>query len=386
MESLNVFKDESVLEIGWMPPELPHRGEQLSKLKVHLSSASKLGMPTHILLYGGVGSGKSVTAKKAVVELAIEASKQEKDLRWIAINCNDNKSSYSILNRVLKSLDARLPLRNLELGEMLNLLASRLKERDTHLMVILDDVDEHLNKDGSRLIHAFTRFGESYLPWTKVKRYAGVSLMLTSREQVLDKLPAQTLSSLGHSCIEFESYSSKELLDIVNQRVELAFIPGAISEEICRLISDFSAERGDARLAIELLLEGGKLAEAEFRKVNPEDARTVFANAGFDTKETEKNLYYLGKHEKLALLGLARESRSSAYLAASKGEEAYRIQCEIQKETPREHEQFLDFLKVFDDYGFVGLRPDEEEGLICLRLPARDLEKKLEELLEKRRA
>jgi cell division control protein 6 len=384
MEILKVFKDESVLEIDWIPPELPHREKQLAELKAHLSSTSKLGMARHILLTGRIGSGKSVTAKKAVVELAVEASKRGKDLRWIAIDCNDSKSSHSILSKILKSLEARLPMRPLELGEMLDLLAFKLKERDTHLMVILDDVDEHLKKDGPRLVHAFTRFGENYFPWMKVKRYAGVSLILTSREQVLSTLPAQTLSSFGHSCLEFKPYSAKELLDIINQRVGIAFIPGAISEEVCGLIADLSAEQGDARLVIELLLNAGKLAEAGFRKVSPEDVRIVYANACFEMKNIERNFCYLDKHRKLALLGLAREGKSKAYIPTPKGEESYSIQCENHEEMPREHGQFLNFLKTFDDYGFVGLRSNQREQLVYLRLPAKDLEMKLEELLEKK--
>jgi cell division control protein 6 len=377
MAKSRVFHDEAVLEIGWVPPYLPHREKILNDMKNYLSSPAKHGVPSHILLTGDIGTGKSITAKKSVIELSLQVTHLGKDLRWIAINCNDSRSSHSILIKILRFLEVTLPSRPIDVGELLDILAEKLKEGNTHLILILDEVEEHIKSEGSRFIHAITRFSENYFPWSKVKKYAGISLILTSREQVLESLSEQALSSFGHHYIQFEPYTSHELLDIIEQRVKFAFLPGIITHDTCKLLGDLVSETGDARLAIEILFQSGKSAEAEFRNITPEDIRKNFANASPSSRSVESNISFLNKIERIALKGITKEMKNQAYLDYDSLKEAYKLACELEGEEPSED---LDrILQIIEDNGFIEWKKDE--GLIYLRVPAEGVENLLKRAL-----
>jgi cell division control protein 6 len=382
MNLSTIFADESKLDPDWIPPSLPHREQHLEKLRSYFDGTLEKGISRHILLTGRIGTGKSVTAKKAYEVLCEEASQLGKNLSWSRVNCMDHPSPQAILSLILDELGIRFSQKGFSVGEMLDCLRKHLLAQDAHLLLILDDVDSHLERFGPRLIYSFTRFGEG----VKNKNRVGISLLLTSHKQVFQMLDGQTLSSFGHSSLEFKPYFREELLDIIGQRVELALNLSAISEEICELLADCSASDGDARRAIELLWKAGKLAEEKFQsEITPEDVR--IANAEIYSDFSSYKLKYLDPHEKLVLLGLARVLRKQAYAKTSEVEEAYRIQCECYEEKPRMHEQFREYLKRLENQGFIDLKLLSGKGqrgrthLISLPVPAKALEVKLEKLI-----
>jgi cell division control protein 6 len=76
-------------------------------------------------------------------------------------------------------------------------------------------------------------------------------------------LDPRVLSSLGEEEVIFAPYNAVELKGILQQRVEIAFNPGAIGDEgVINLVGALAAqEHGDARRALDLLRTAGELAE-----------------------------------------------------------------------------------------------------------------------------
>jgi len=62
--------------------------------------------------------------------------------------------------------------------------------------------------------------------------------------------------------IEFPSYKTDELYDIIRDRVEFAFRPGSLKNEFIKIAS--VAAQGDARTGLEIVRKAGKKAEIRY--------------------------------------------------------------------------------------------------------------------------
>ena len=381
----SIFKDESKLDMSYVPRDLPNREKQLKKLKNHFSGTLSQGISRHVLLYGDIGTGKTVTAKRFCQMISADAKKSGKEIKWARVNCMDHLSPNTILSAVFEELNIRIPERGFSDEEMLDNLRRYLKSRSAHLILILDDVDAHFKKYGCRFIYSLTRFNEGF----KLKGYEGLSLILISHDNLLERFNPATISSFGHTKIEFNRYTCEELIEIVKQRVNLAFYSGKVNDESIKLIADIASVWGDARFAIELLWKAGKTAEEnDDPEVTPEHVRA--AKADTYSVITESKLKYLGKHEKLVLLAIARKLRRTgkAYLRTGEAFDVYKVVCEEHGENPRKERQFLDYLKRLHGYGFIDLKISGagERGrshLISLPdIPAYVVEEKISSQLE----
>ncbi|MHA1722771.1 MAG: Cdc6/Cdc18 family protein, partial [Candidatus Baldrarchaeia archaeon] len=327
-----IFKDETKLDISYVPRDLPNREKQLQKLRNHFSGTLKSGMSRNVLIFGDVGTGKTVTTKRFCQIISADARKQGKEIKWARVNCMDHLSPNTILSAVFGELNIGIPERGFSDEEMLESLRRYLESRSAHLILILDDVDAHFKKYGCRFIYSLTRFNEGF----RIKGYEGVSLILISHENILNRFDSATISSFGHTKIEFNRYSWKELTEIIRQRVNLAFYNDRVDDESISLIADIASIWGDARFAIELLWKAGKAAESQGENVvTPEHVRA--AKAETYSILTESKLKYLKKQEKILLLAIARGLRKNgkAYLKTGETMDIYKVVCEEYGETPR---------------------------------------------------
>ena len=70
-------------------------------------------------------------------------------------------------------------------------------------------------------------------------------------------------STLQRSIIRLERYGKTQLIDILSDRVKLAFELGAVPEDVVELVAELAySETGNARFGIELLLRAGNYADA----------------------------------------------------------------------------------------------------------------------------
>ncbi len=192
---------------------------------------------------------------------------------------------------------------------MLRILRKDLEKRKVHLVIVLDEADVLLKKAGPDVIYKLTRFEEE-----KVEGLEYVSLVLISQKNIYDMLDAASISTFKRTnVIEFGKYSCDELKDIVAQRAQLALHENAIDQDSFDLIAEVSSEWGDARFAIEILEKAGMLADEEGAgKVDVEHVRGAKAEAY--SSVTESKLAGLERHQKLALLAIARASKGKAYI------------------------------------------------------------------------
>jgi len=269
------------------------------------------------------------------------------------------------------------------------MLMQILDDRNAYLILTMDELEALIRREGSDPLYSLTRIQEG-----RLKAPQRLSLVCVLREpEYLNRLDASTRSTLQRNIIRLEEYSTPQLRDILNDRVDLAFRYGAVSTQTLDLISELAAsERGDARYAIELLWRAGKYADATGSpEVLPEYVRkaavSVYPVVRKDTVSS------LSLHEKLFLLGVARRFKQTgaAYMSMGEAEEAYAIVCEEFGEKGRGHTQLWKYVKELSALDIIRAEPSGvgrrgKTTLISLpRVPASDLEQELSRVLYKRR-
>ncbi len=381
--SSSVIKDLRALDFDYVPAELPHRTEQLKKL-AQMFKPLFVNVAQNTYVRGPVGTGKTALTKYFCQSLVQIARKQGKILEYIHINCRKRSTNSMVLLGVLTHFDPRFPDRGFSVQEMLQVLRTHLQRKEAQLILVLDEVDALLKKDGSTLIYDLTRFNDEAMRTT-----TPVSVIMISQKDVLAEFEAATLSTFKRSnTIVLEKYTREELSDIIRQRVRLAFHANTVLGESVDLIADIASESGDARFSIELLWKAGMYADEKHAKqVMPEHVRA--AKAETYSIVTETKLRNLGKHHLLTLLAIAKrlQKENAAYANTGDVEKTYAITCEEYSEAARAHTMFWNYLKEIEQAGFIRVKPSGKgqvgnSQLISLPdIPAEVLRGKLEELL-----
>jgi len=389
----SVFKDETKLDINYVPQRLPHRDNELRLLmeffSFMLQSPGK--MSQRVLIVGEVGTGKTALSQRFGADITREAGNRGTDLRYIHVNCREYRGSFFLtLQHAVTVFHPNFPKRGYSAEELLRILMQILDDEDAYAILALDEFDSLVLREGSDAVYQLTRSQE--VRQNKPQRLA---LMCILREtSVLDQLDASTRSTLQSNIINLAKYSKQQLLDILNERVTMAFKSLAVPEETLDAIAEVAySEDGNARFGIELLWRAGKYANAEnMGSVTVESVRKAVSSVVPAAKRSD--LAYLGLHEKLFLVGLARlfKDGDKAHVSLAEAEQVYMIACEEFNVKPHSHTQLWKYLQNLSGVGIVetevlaaGAR-GRSTFVYLPRIPASDLEKELCVLLQEKEA
>jgi len=386
----SVFKDESKLDINYVPQHLLHRRLQLNLLNQFFRFAveSPGKMTQRALIIGKIGTGKTVLSQHFGLNIVKEAKQRNINLNYIHINCRECKGNlFLILQRTIIKFYPNFPRRGYSAEELLQTLMQVLDEKDAYLILTLDELESLVRSEGSNPIYNLSRIQEDRIDAPK-----RLSLICILRQpEYLEKLDPSTRSTLQRNIIQLEEYSESQLEDILDDRVNLAFRDGTLQAQTMGLIAELGkSEGGNARYAIELLWRAGKYADAlEMRDVSPECVRKAVVSVYPVVRRDMISAFSL--HEKLFLLGVARHFKQSdsAYLSMGDAEEAYALVCEEYDEKQRGHTQLWKYVQALSAAGIIetmvsGVGQRGKTTLIGLsRVPASDLEQELVKLLSR---
>lgn len=386
----SVFKDESKLDINYVPPQLPHRDRELAILnqffKYTLDASSE--MTQRVMIIGKVGTGKTVLAQNFGLNITRAAQQRNIRLKYVHVNCRECRGSfYTILQRVMTVFMPQFPKRGYSADELLQAILQSLEEHSAHLILTLDELEALVQKEGADPLYRLTRLQEG-----RTKKLHNLSLICILREpEVLEKLDQSTRSTLQNNIIQLEPYRKTQLKDILHERVKAAFKPDTVPSEVVDQIAGLGElEDGNARYVIELLWRAGKYADiSALTTVTPECVRK--AAASIHPTISKGDVASVGLHEKLLLLGIARRlmHNQATSITIGDAEDAYAIVCEEHGEKPRGHTQVWKYVKALSALDIIKAEPSSvglkgQTTLISLPwVPAVDLEKEIEKLLNK---
>jgi cell division control protein 6 len=391
----SVFKNESKLDINYVPLRLPHRQFQLNLLNQFFRFAIENPgkMTQRVLITGNVGTGKTVLSQHFGLDVARDAKERGINLNCVHVNCRECKGSlFMILQRAILNFHPHFPKRGYSAEELLQTLMQILDEQNAYLILVIDELEALIQIGGSDPLYKLTRIQED-----RLKAPQRFSLICILREpEYLDRLDHSTRSTLQRNIIRLEEYSASQLQDILKDRVDLAFKYGTVSASTLHFIANLaSSEGGDARYGIELLWRAGKYADASgLPEVSPECVRKAVADVYPVVRKGV--IFSLSFHEKLFLLGVTRcfKHSEAAYLPMGAAEDAYAVVCEEYDAKKRGHTQLWKYVKKLSVLGIIRteLSSVGQRGkttyISLPGVPASDLEQELTKILstEKRRS
>lgn len=385
-----VFKDESKLDLSYVPPRLPHRETQYRLLTqvFRCMVESPGGTGPRAIITGGIGTGKTALAQRFGSDLeAIARSQRGLNLRYVHVNCHGLRGSFFlVLTEVLAQFITSFPRRGFGSEELLRILMRVLDDEDAYVILTLDEAEALIRSEGSNVLYSLTRVHE-----TRTGKHQRLGLVCIFRNpELLSQLEPATLSTLQKNFIQLPEYKGEELVDILTYRASLAVKPEAILSETVGFIADLCTPRGDARYAIELLLRSGKCADNEgARSILPEHVRKAEQSLEYPSMIYDY-VKSMNLHEKLLLLAVVkklREQPEQAYVTMGEAEENYRVLCEAYREMPRAHTQLWKYANNLASTGLVSasLSGQGQRGKttnLGIPVPAVHLERALTNMLE----
>ena len=249
-----VFKDKSPLSHKFLPEQLPHRNDQITMIAKFWIDALDNVTPNDITIYGKTGTGKTAAAKFAQKQLLEAAQNNNTYINVEYIRCTDYTTEYQVLAQLCQRLGRDVPYRGWTKGEIINtfddILDQEINGHKLILIIILDEIDILLEKDGDGLLYTLTRT-------------ENVSVLSISNYLDFKKfIGPRVMSSLRDKEIVFPPYRADQLADILNERSEMSFKENVLKEDVIPLCSAMAAkEEGDARYALDLLSTAGDIAD-----------------------------------------------------------------------------------------------------------------------------
>ena len=290
------------------------------------------------IVTGPVGSGKTALVKRFCDDVAKHVA-DKRNIKCVHVNCRNASTASRVMQKIVQDLDPGHPDRGLGVGELLTSLRRMLQGDNSHIIVVLDEVDHLLRHSGDDIIYKLMRIDEDG------NRTGTLSAILISQEQVLDMLENAVISRLGRSNhIRVPPYDEDGLLKIATQRRDIGLVSGTCNDDILNLISQASAPSGDARQAIELLEGAAKRAESSGRSViEPKDVQKTVVT--LPNNVDSMNIEEIPPHAMLILLGLCRRLKKRENVTSGEAEKLYHVVCEEYDQNPKGHTTFWKHLK-----------------------------------------
>lgn len=237
----SIIVDEAMFRETYIPEKLHAREDQIQEILRCLAPALKKRKPIHLWLHGKPGTGKTATALHILKHL-----KEKSGIDGLRINCWEKDTFYEILDELISQLRI---LSAEEHRTSLKLEKLRKHLGDQPFIVILDEIDQLKPAERSTMLYNLDSLGN-----------VGV-ICISNSQQPFFELDDRVRSRLNPCAVSFAEYNSKDLMDILNYRAELALAAGVWSDRALRQIVDMAA--GDARVAVRGLKAAAELAETE---------------------------------------------------------------------------------------------------------------------------
>ncbi len=387
----SVFKDESKLDINYIPVRLPHREKEHRLLTEFFSFVLEFPerMTQRVIVIGDIGTGKTALCQRFGANITTEAHKRNFNLHYVHINCREYRGRLlQIIQHAVNVLNPNFPKRGFSSDEILHVLLQSLDEQKAFMVLALDEFDSLIEAEGSDAVYALTRLQE-----TRPNLPQRISFIFIMRElSAAGRLDESARSTMQRNVIKLEKYNKAQLVDILNDRITTAFEPSAVSEDIVDFTADLAwNETGNARYAIELLWRAGKYADAEdLSEITPECIRKAVSSIVPTLQKSE--LENLGLHEKLFLLATAEVFRNTAkaFATLAEIEKAYAVTCEDLEVQPVSHTMLWKYLQTLSALGILKTEVSGEgqrgrSTLVYLpQVSAEELEKDLRRRLAKK--
>lgn len=335
-ESVIILRDD-VLTPEYIPDRLIGRDEQIREVAGLMRGLFRHGYPNNGLLFGVSGCGKTVVSKSVLKSLVARLEQDPIGIKvdWVYIHCKKLYTQTSILYALIQHLDPTTKIKKTgySMDYYYDSLFHLMNEKNTALIVILDEIDFLGSED---VLYNFSRaVVNDELKDGRFIRIIGIS----NSSKFEGKLDNRIVSSMGAEKISFPAYGTDEIYQILQDRIELAFVPNSIEEEaIVKCATDTARYSGDIRRALMVLHTAATLAEREKSKVVTVDhIQTAEDNVQKD--QIVDSVVKLPFHHKLVLLSILKLMDQGTQITTGKVTKMYGHLCKYLEREPAHRTQ-----------------------------------------------
>jgi cell division control protein 6 len=372
---------EETLDPSYLPARLVRRDKELELLRRRYREALGKGLPFHLLVTGGVGSGKTALVRRLASDLERGGRLGGFPVKASYVNCWRRASDRTVMLDLLRSVQVSLPDRGYSLSEMLDVFEQGIRKNPSHLLVLLDEAASLVRQE-TKLVYLLSRSREVEL--------GSISLVLVASEDLFPYLDPASRSSFGVTHrLPLPPYDREALTDILESRAEAALRPGSVDREVLDQVARIAAPNGDARFALEVLSGAAHAAEeAGADSIAAEHVRR--AKGSLLPTMSETQLEALSTHELGVLLALSRTlKRRGSSVTSQKLRTNHTALLEELGSAPMSRTTFWRTLKELERDGLVVLEggaSGESNSVSMDEVPASLLTTLLEERLGRSRS
>ena len=268
-----IFRNKALVKVSYIPEKISnivHRDDVIDKLQDCLLDVSDNLSPNNIIIYGKMGTGKTVVTSLVLKDLQEVANENGIKLTILNVNCeglSDNGVLGMINNALIYEIDGKIKD---TIGNSMSRNSINLKKYynklDGLLIIVLDEIDKIKNPN---IINQLMR------TISTKNQQPPCLIMITNNINFKDYLAGHTKSVMAENEIQFNPYDAEQISDILKARAKEAFYPNVLAEMVIPLCAALAAqEHGDARKAMNLVLKSGEVAEIKGKEtIEEEDVR-----------------------------------------------------------------------------------------------------------------
>ncbi|QFU82931.1 orc1/cdc6 family replication initiation protein [Natronorubrum aibiense] len=347
----SIFKEREALLEEWTPDELVGRDEELRQYHAALQPVIEGETPSNIFLYGKSGVGKTAATRFLLQLLERDAGKVDGlELHTVEINCDGLNSSYQTAVALVNELrDPANQISNTGYPQasVYQFLFDELDALGGTVLIVLDEVD-HIRDDS--LLYKLPRARSNGDVTAARLGVIGISNDLDFRNQLSSKVR----SSLCEKEVSFSAYDATELCEVLRQREAVAFEDDVLDDGVIEMCAAYGAkDSGDARQALDLLLESGDIA----RETNAElvtEAHVREARERLQTDQVVEGISNYSMHGQLVLWALTiLEERGQTPARTRDVREPYEMLCEREGNDPVSDRAVREYLAELETLGII---------------------------------
>ncbi|MFC4358548.1 Cdc6/Cdc18 family protein [Halobium salinum] len=280
-----VFEDEELLEISHVPgpDRIVGRDEHMSKVANALNPAIFGSEPSHVFIFGKTGTGKSLISRSVSERVVAEADRDDVIVEYVFVDCGEQDTETAIVKTIGQAVNdpdrtgVSIPDRGLGTADYYKRLWTAVDACTDVVIVILDEIDM-LQDD--EVLRKLSRAGENRSLSSSKVGIIGIS----NKIDFPDELSERVKSSLSRDELVFPPYDATQLSEILEKRQD-AFREGVLTDDVIPLTAALAAqEHGDARKAIDILRNAGRIAKKE----NAEQVTEDHVRAGKEKAEADR--------------------------------------------------------------------------------------------------
>lgn len=346
-----IFEEREALLEEWTPKKLVGRDEELSQYHAALQPVIEAETPSNIFLYGKSGVGKTAATRFLLDLLEHDAENVAGlDLHTVEINCDGLNSSYQTTVALVNELrDPANQISNTGYPQasVYQFLFDELDRRGGTVLIVLDEVD-HIQDDS--ILYKLPRARSNGDVTNTRLGVIGISNDLNFRNQLSSKVR----SSLCEKEVSFSAYDANELRQVLRQREEVAFQDDVLEDGVIEMCAAYGAkDSGDARKALDLLLESGDIAREKNDKTVTEN-HVSHARKRLQTDQVIEGISNYSRHGQLVLWALTILEEQGDIPARTRDiRETYEMLCDREGSDPVSNRAVREYLAELETLGII---------------------------------